>query len=195
MDFSLFFTIALVSSYAYVGGGIKYLDQIIDQHLRSEKHPWILWFLTLSLIVITTLIVFFDYFTAILAIALLLGLLVTRKVDNKFFAIIGITVLPIGIWVFCQLSLPFLLASLIPLLVSVIIDELLHGVAPRISSSTLRWVLTHRLVLKGTVIILPFFGLLTFVHTVAFWSFDTAYDVVAYSLRAPNTNTKSTTSV
>jgi len=191
MVFSLFCAIVLISSYAFLGGSIKYLDQIIDQHLSSQKHPWILWFLTLSVVMIAILVIFFDYFTAILAIALLLGLLVTQKVDNKFFAIITIVVFPIGIWVFLQLPPAVLLASFLPIFVSVIIDELLHGVALKISSPALRWVLTHRPVLKGTVIILPLFGLLTLVHTVAFWSFDIAYDVVAYSLRAPNTTAKS----
>ena len=193
MTFSLLCAIVLISSYTFIGGSIKYIDQIIDQPLSSHKHPWILWFLTLNLVVITALLVFFDYFTAILAIALVLGLLLTRKVDNKFFAVIAIMVFPIGIWVFLQLPLTFLLASLIPLLVSVMIDELLHGVVQRLSSPTLRRVLAHRPVLKIAVIILPLFGLLTFVHTVAFWSFDIAYDAVAYSLRAPNTNVNSTT--
>jgi hypothetical protein len=138
--------------------------------------------------------VFLDSFTAILAIALLLGLILTRKVDNKYFAVIALIILPIGIWIFFQLPVLFLLASLIPLLLSVIVDELLHGVASKLSSTTVRWVLVHRPVLKCTVIILPFFGLLSLIHTIAFWGFDIAYDGVAYFLRAPNANVNSTPS-
>ena len=194
MVLSLFSAIALISSYAFIGGGIKYLDQIVDQPHLNRKKPWTLWLLTLSLIIITTLVVFFDYFTAILAIALLLGLLLTRKVDNKYFVVIALTVLPIGIWIFLQLPPVFLLVSLIPLILAAIIDELLHEVATTLSSSNVRWILAHRPVLKCTVIILPFFGLLSFIHTIAFWMFDIAYDGVAYFLRAPNADVNSTPS-
>ena len=194
MVLSLFSAIALISSYAFIGGGIKYLDQIVDQPHLNRKKPWTLWLLSLSLIIITTLVVFFDYFTAILAIALLLGLLLTRKVDNKYFVVIALTVLPIGIWIFLQLPPVFLLVSLIPLILAAIIDELLHEVATTLSSSNVRWILAHRPVLKCTVIILPFFGLLSFIHTIAFWMFDIAYDGVAYFLRAPNADVNSTPS-
>jgi len=184
----LFAAIVLISSYAFIGGGIKYLDQLVDEPPRFQKQLRVQVGLTLGLILVTSLVVFLDYFTAILAIALLLGLLFTRKVDNRYFAVIAISILPIGIWVFLQRPPQFLLASLIPLLLSAITDELLHGVAPKISSPPNRWLLAHRPVLKITVLILPIFGLLTFIHTVAFWSFDIAYDGVAYALRAPNAN-------
>ena len=111
--------LALISSYAFIGGGIKYLDQIVDQSLISKSGSWITWVLTFGLIFVTSLWTILDYFTAIIAVSLVIGLVGTRKVDNRYFIAIAGTVLPIGIWALLQLPLHFLFASLIPIVFSV----------------------------------------------------------------------------
>jgi hypothetical protein len=187
-------SLALIISYVFIGGGIKYLDEIADQSRRPKIGLWSAWVLTFSLILVTTFWAVLDYFTAILATALTIGLLSTRKVDNYYFIVIAITVLPTGIWILLHLPLLFLLACLIPIIIAVIGDEILHELSQKISAPKIRWILTHRPILKVIVIILPLFGFLTFTHTIAFWSFDVAYDWVAYSHRAPNLLADSTVS-
>jgi hypothetical protein len=60
------------------------------------------------------------------------------------------------------------------------LDEFLHSKAENIKTRGIRWVLEHRPILKITVLILPFFGYLTLAHTIAFWAFDIAYDLMTY---------------
>ncbi|MFX0168025.1 MAG: hypothetical protein ACFE89_01600 [Candidatus Hodarchaeota archaeon] len=182
----LFFALALISSYAFIGAGIKYIDQIVDHQRNSRKNSLSSWLLTFCLTLVTSLWVFLDRFSAILAFALILGLLGTRKVDNHYFIVIALVVLPACVITLVQVNLFILLASLLPLIVSAIADELLHNTALKITNRYVQWVCVHRPLLKIVVIILPFFSLLTFTHAIAFWSFDLAYDFVAYHFRAVN---------
>lgn len=184
MVFFLLYPLALIASYALIGAGIKYLDQQTD---LATTHKMGSWLLTLSLGLLVNIWSLFDAFTAILAIALVFGLLGARKIDNIYFIVLAIISLPVCLITLLQLNLfLFTLPVLLTLILPVILDELLHSLAPRVHYSALQSILRHRPLLKIVVLVLPFFGLLTFVHTIAFWSFDIAYDLVNYLLRASN---------
>jgi hypothetical protein len=182
MDYFLH-TLAMVISYAFIGGGIKLLDLLTDQPSYHKAGSFFLWTLTISLGLVIVIWALFDIFSAILALALVFGLIGAQKIDTSFFIILALITIPIGLFsVFLQN--PFFLLFLIALIPPVILDELLHHLAARITQPQIQWLLLHRPLLKILVIILPFFGILTLSHTVAFWCFDITYDLVAYIFRA-----------
>jgi hypothetical protein len=183
--FFLLLPMALILSYAFIGGGIKFLDHLTDEITQSRQRQILHWLLAICLIIIINFWVIFDFYTAVLALALVFGLLGARKIDNIYFTIIAVISLYVALYQIIGLFL-FLLPTLFALIPTVILDEVIHSVAQKITQPTLRWVLTHRPLVKIVVLILPFFGLLTFIHTIGFWCFDVVYDLVAYYFRAPS---------
>lgn len=184
----LLYPLALILSYAFIGGGIKLLDYLTDEPAQSRQRQFLFWFLTIGLVVIINIWTILDIYTAVLALALVFGLLGARKVDNLYFTTIAAITLYIALISILRMGVfLFLLPTFIALIPAVILDEVLHSVAPKTSQPILQWVLTHRPLVKIVVLILPFLGLLTFIHTIGFWCFDITYDLVAYHFRAPST--------
>ena len=181
----LLFPMALILSYAFIGGGIKLLDHLTDEIAQSRQRRLLHWFLSIGLILLINFWVILDFYTAVLALALAFGLLGARKVDNIYFTVIAVVSLYVALYQIFGFFL-FLLPTLFTLIPAVILDEVIHSVAQKIAQPTLQWMLTHRPLVKIVVLILPFFGLLTFIHTIGFWCFDIAYDLVAYYFRAPS---------
>jgi hypothetical protein len=188
----ILFALALIVSYVVLGAGIKLLDLATEFPVRFQTHLISLWVVTCGLAILVNIWVFFDLYTAILVIGIILGLIVTRKVDSSFFLLLAITTLPLSFFQLLVLS-GFLMGfpTLIIIFVVSIMDELLHSKASQIAHSTLRWAIFHRPLLKITVLILPFFGLLTLFHAVAFWGFDIAYDFISFRFRANSSSTSS----
>jgi hypothetical protein len=180
------YPLALILSYAFIGGGIKLLDHLTDEVAKSRQRQLIHLFLSIGLVILINIWVILDFYTALLALALVFGLLGARKVDNIYFTIIAVISLYVALYQILSIFL-FLLPTLFVLILVVILDEVIHSVAPKITQPALQWVLTHRPLVKIVVLILPFFGLLTFIHTIGFWCFDIAYDLIAYHFRAPST--------
>lgn len=178
---SLLFALTLIASYALIGAGIKLLDQLADYPDHYQKRHTYLWLVTVVLAIIVNIWVFFDIYTAVLAIGLILGLIITHKVDNRYFVVLTITILPLSIVQIIEFAFTssILLTFLVVFLAS-LFDELFHEKAPKISTTALRTILAYRPLLKILVLILPFWGLLTFIHTFAFWGFDIAYELVTY---------------
>ncbi|MFW9983614.1 MAG: hypothetical protein ACFFCB_02665 [Candidatus Odinarchaeota archaeon] len=176
---------ALILSYGFIGGGIKLLDHLTDEITQSRQRKLLIWFLSISLIIIINIWVILDFYTAVLALALAFGLLGARKVDNIYFTIIAVISLYFALFQIYSVFL-FLLPTLFALITAVILDEVIHSVAQKLTQPALQWMLTHRPLVKILVLILPVFGLLTFIHTIGFWGFDIAYDLVAYHFRAPS---------
>lgn len=175
------FILVLVVSYTIIGVGVKLIDHVADTTALSAFRPLHIWIVTTGLVILIDFLMFFDVYTAVLVLALLLGLIITRKVDNKYFVILTVLVLPISLF---RILEPNNLLLVFPTLVLVILtsalDELLHSASSKIQNKWLYRLSAHRPILKITVLLLPFFGWLPIFHAVAFWSFDIAYDLVAY---------------
>ena len=170
---------ALIVSYALIGAGIKVLDHVIDNPTKSSFSKSNLWLITIGLAILVNIWVFFDDLTAVFTIGIISGLVATRKVDNYYFIILAMLVLPLSLFrIFGVFYL--LLPTLIVVFVAALLDELLHTQALKIQNPSVHWVLLHRPALKIAVLFLLLFGYLTLVHTLAFWMFDLAYDLVAY---------------
>jgi hypothetical protein len=175
------FALALVVSYAIIGAGIKFIDHNADTAAPPRNHSIHIWLVTAGLAFLVNLLVFFDVYSAVLVLALVLGLLIAQKVDNKYFITLAVLALPISVF---RILEPNNFLLMIPTLALVILtsslDELLHSTSSKVRNKWLRWVSTHRPILKITVLVLPLLGWLTIIHAAAFWSFDIAYDLVAY---------------
>ncbi len=188
---SLFFAFTLILSYSFIGAGIKLLDQAADHPNGFQSHQTLLWLVTVTLVVLVNLWVYYDLFTAALAIGIIMGLVVTRKVNNNYFFVLTFAILPLSIFrIIDFVNLFFILQTIIIIFLASIIDELLHSTASKIQSPLFRWIIARRPLLKIVVLILPFFGLLTFIHTIAFWGFDFAYDFVTHYFRAARLSIK-----
>lgn len=181
----LVYILALLISYAFIGGAIKLLDNISD--FPSQYRTLMPWVLTLCLAIIVNGWILLDAFTAILAFALIIGLLGARKVDNVYFVFLALATIPLCLFRILQLNvLPISFLALVVLVPTVIVDEILHSIAQKASQPHLQWLLFHRPLAKIIVFLLPFFGLFTFIHAVAFWCFDITYEIVAYHYSAPS---------
>ncbi len=183
---SLPFAISLIISYALIGAGIKILDYTTDDPTQFHSSKIYLWLITFGLVILVNIWIFLDIFTAILAMGIILGLVATRKVDNDYFFVLVITILPLSIFRILNVFF-FILPTLIVVFVVSLLDELLHSEASKLQSPTFRQVLMHRPLLKIAVFLLPFLGSFTFIHTFAFWTFDITYDLVAYYFGASRT--------
>lgn len=178
---SIPFALALITSYALIGAGIKLVDQAVDDPSRIRFCKSLLWLVVAVLIVLVNIWIFVDVYTAILALGIILSLIAARKIDNAYFIVLAIAVLPLSVFRFFNIAIIILvLPTLIAIFIASLLDEALHTQASKIQNATFRRFLLHRPILKISVVILPLFGLLTFIHTIGFWCFDIAYDAVAY---------------
>ncbi|MFX1402848.1 MAG: hypothetical protein ACFE9D_00060 [Promethearchaeota archaeon] len=178
---SIPFALALITSYALIGAGIKLVDQAVDDPscIRFRKH--LLWLVVAGLIILVNIWIFLDVYTAVLALGIILSLIASRKIDNTYFILLAITVFPLTLFRFFDIAILILvLPTLIAIFIASLLDEVLHAHAYKIQNAALRRFLLHRPILKICVVILPLFGLLTFIHTIGFWCFDIAYDALAY---------------
>lgn len=183
--FLIFYTILLAASYAFIGGSIKYLDDITDRLQAKSKRNPMNWVLTVSIAALVNIWAFFDVYTAALAFTLIVGLTIMRKIDNPYFIVQALTTLPIILYTILRIDvILFLIPTLIVLIPPVVIDEILDTNATKITNPHLQWLSTHRPIMKIVVLILPFFNLFTVIHAIAFWSFDIAYDLITHRLRA-----------
>lgn len=181
----LLFTLALSVSYAFIGGAIKFLDNIHDQNRQFKGRLVICWLLVLCVVILVNFWVLIDIFSAVLALALIIGLLVTRKIDNAFFASIVLVTLPVTLYSVLLFGSVFLVITpIVAFTPAVVVDELLQTLDSDSSKKIPGWLLARRPILKIVVLVLAFFGLYPLSHAIAFWSFDIVYDIIAYLLRA-----------
>lgn len=120
-----------------------------------------------------------DTYSAALVLALTISLSLVWKVDNRYFVTIPLLTLLVAFlfgfhWSFLFPSL----TTLIILIPTFAIDELLHSLARFTRYSWAQWMLKRRLWAKAMVIILPYYFLFTFSHALAFWCFDITYDII-----------------
>ena len=117
----------LVSSYAFLGGAIKYIDQAYDENIGSIKIAKVL--AVLSGLLMGAVMVLDGGFSTAFFLAMLISLVVTKKVDNWSFlagTFIGLVTFLIGgfIW-----GMEVMLLPLVVFLIAGAVDELADGFA------------------------------------------------------------------
>jgi hypothetical protein len=180
------FALTLLASYCCIGAAIKLIDDLHDSRRQSNGHSTLSWTLTTGTAALVALWASIDAYTDGLALALLLGLVMTRKVDNRHFLALALATLPFVLLPMLRVDVLLLvLPMLLALAPAAAADEVLDAVGPRLRYASLRSLTKYRPIMKVVVLLLPVWGLLTLFHTIAFWGFDVAYAFVGYCLRAP----------
>lgn len=180
-----FSVILLIASYSLLGGIIKFLDDVHDRNRQFSGRTPLCWGLTVLVIMLLNIWIYLDVYTALLTLTLAVGLILIRKVDNHQFIVIALCTLPVAVYFIYQaellLIIPPMLLALTP---SAALDEVLHDHAQRFTFPSIQWLARRRPLMKIVVFVLPFFGLFTLFHAIAFWGFDITYELIAYRLCA-----------
>jgi hypothetical protein len=180
------FATTLVASYCCIGAAIKLVDDLNDGVRQVRGQSAISLVATMGAAVLADFWIWIDAYSDGLALALLLGLAMARKVDNRYFMALALTTLPFVLLQMFRADVFFLVLPLLLVLApSAVVDEGLDAISPRLHHAALRLLTKFRPVMKVVVLLLPFWGLLTVFHTIAFWGFDIAYGLVGYGMRAP----------
>ena len=117
----------LVSSYAFLGGAIKYIDQAYDESMGSIRIAKLL--AVLSGLLMGTVMVLDGGFSTAFFLAMLISLVVTKKIDNWSFLVgtlIGLLTFLIGGFVW---GMDIMLVPLAVFLIAGAVDELADGYA------------------------------------------------------------------
>lgn len=119
----------LVSSYAFLGGAIKYIDQAYDEGIGSIRIAKAV--AVLSGLIMGGVMVLDGGFSTAFFLAMLISLVVTRKIDNWSFlvgALVGLGAFLVGGY-FLGVDIRF--APLVVFLIAGAVDELADGMAHR----------------------------------------------------------------
>jgi len=176
-------SIFLVATYAFIGGGIKYIDQAYDIGIFDKK-------IALLLAVITGILmgslIATDQYSAIIFLGIVLSVAITRKIDSPAFYLGVLIVLaaPLAyLFLFQKVNLNWL--PFVIIVISGIIDEIGNDMADvKKISGVIQKFFAYRFSMKIAVLLLALFAFLPILYLVAFLAFDVSYALIdSYSLR------------
>jgi hypothetical protein len=167
----------LVLQYAFLGAGIKYIDQVYDERIWSRS-------LALLLAVACGLLMGYliatDANSAVVFVSIVLGVALAKKIDNIAFIVGAILVLgtPVAYLTFVnQVALNW--GALFILTLAGLFDEWgndlydqkkLGGAAGRFFA--------YRSTMKIAMFVLPAFGAIPWLYFFAFFAFDISYTII-----------------
>ncbi|MEK6977301.1 MAG: hypothetical protein AABX40_02725 [Candidatus Hydrothermarchaeota archaeon] len=159
--------------FGAIGGGLKYIDEAFDEGVFSREVAVLLAPLVVGLwIALSTM----DGTSATILLAILAGVAVCGKVDNKVFQG-GALALVAGLWLSGKLQvlwLPFAALTFLGVLDEKGNDYVDGHEAPKV----LQFFFLHRFSMKVGCMALYGASYLAWYHVVGFLAFDTAYDAV-----------------
>lgn len=171
------YLIILIAGFGFLGGGIKYVDQAFDENLYNRKLAYLT---ALACGILMGWFIAMDYQAAAILIAIVLGVAITRKIDNLAFMAGTLLVLatPLVVGYSAKLILinwPLLLA----LTVAAIVDEVGNDLADdgKIKGWTGKF-FEYRSTMKVAVLGVFAAGFLGGEYVAAFFAFDIAYTLV-----------------
>ncbi len=172
--------ILLFLGYIFVGGGIKYVDQAFDEFIFPKKKA-----LVIGLIcgVIGGMMIAADGPTSIIFLSILLGLVITRKIDNNAF--ITATLICIFLIIMRVIFSPVTISidtQIIPVIFLVsgaILDEIGNDMADKgMFKGFLEKFFLYRCVVKVVMFLMVISGFFELYYFFAFLSFDITYTLV-----------------
>lgn len=195
----------LVLGYAVIGGLIKYIDQAFDIDVFSKKTAK---FLAIPTAILMALFMALNDSSATIFFAIVLGLALTKKIDNIAFQIglFFLIMIPVFFGEYVKVQwLPFSL-----LFIACIGDEYTNDWADlkikkrmydealglkkeqiTLKQKILEMLFEHRILMKLMVAVLAVVGIFQPVYLLAFLAFDFAYKAVemySFSLKKYNLN-------
>lgn len=81
------YTLALVYTFGFIGGGLKYIDQAYDVNIFNKKTAWML---VLMVGITMGVAMTFDHMAGELLLAIILGVAFTSKLDNWAFRTVAL---------------------------------------------------------------------------------------------------------
>jgi hypothetical protein len=173
-------------TYAFIGAGFKYIDQVYDIGLFNKK---IAWFLVVLVGVAMGILMAFDSYSTELLLSIILGISITSKLDNWAFRLLIIIALIVpGIYTVLQLEPLELHVRWVVLAIltsTAVLDEFFDYIYHQTDIKILK----YRLLLDIVVFSMACLGFLPFVYFGAILSFDLAYLCVgAISSKINSTN-------
>jgi len=164
--------IAELGAFMLIGGGIKYIDDAFDEGIHSRK-------LAAALAPLVLLVWLWvsarDSHAATLLAAVLLGVLLSGKIDNAVFALSSLVIL-LGMF---MLAREIMLLPLAVLTAMAVLDERGNDLADagRLPFFLIP-VFAYRMVMKLGVLVLGILEMLPMVYFLVFLGFDLAYEAV-----------------
>ncbi len=181
-------SLLMVLCFSFIGSSLKYIDQVYDEGLFKKE---IATLFSITTGILMGFLISFDSFAAILLIAIIIGVALTKKLDN--FAHLTAATFAILVPVFILLDpvsnhmVHIMLLPLGMLILSGILDELLDAVGDRQKI----WLLTTRPTLKLTTFFFASFGIFGWTYFFSMLAFDISYIFTgwySYTVAAKNTN-------
>jgi len=164
--------IAEVGAFMLIGGGIKYIDDAFDEGIHSRRLAAML---APVILAVWLWISAGDPHAATLLAAVLLGVLLTGKIDNSVFLLSSVAVLA-GMLALARDVMPLPLAILT---LMAVLDEKGNDLADAGRLPMLLTpVFTYRMMMKLGVLALGMLELLPLVYFLVFLGFDIAYEAV-----------------
>jgi hypothetical protein len=169
--------IAPVLVCGFLGFAVKYIDEVFDEGRFSKSTAYLL-----GAIAIPASIYLFvtDFYSRQLMLAILLGVFLARKVDNRVFQLIFAAIVGLGLayhLAIAPLAIDWLLVGTAAL--AGVLDELGNNMVDRNQCNCfVTSFFQHRWALKLLVLGCGWANLLPISHVLAFLVFDGAYETV-----------------
>lgn len=169
-----FYYSLVVFLFFILGAGIKFIDQTFDKKNSNDQKLALAISIVCGLIIGTLISI--DYFSSILLIGIIVGVILANKIDNIafFIGLVFVVLISVLLNFYSNLHLNFVLIAVIAF--ASLIDEIGNDLADKGKlSGVINWFFVNRFVLKVTVLVMFFLNLLPFVYLLAFLAFDVAY--------------------
>lgn len=177
---------ALVFVWVFEGFSLKYVDQIVDEGRTARKV--VLWAVMFIAGIVSGFFMVTDVFTSGAVFALVLAMILSKKIDNKLWfhqivIVFGSYIILLNLFI---MSVPAWIANFfesiiifIFVLVGSILDEVMHAALEN-KPRSIKWFGEWRFVMKIVVIMMAFLipGV-EWYHALAWISFDMAYEITA----------------
>jgi hypothetical protein len=164
----------IVPLYAFLGFSIKFIDQAYDEEMYSVKTANLL--AVISGVVMGTLMVFDSPFSTAFFLAMIVSLILARKIDNVAFAAgTGTALITLGILFFRE-NVVFLWGVVAIFLVAGFIDEIMDEVAHRVKTvKPMDWFLHYRPFSDIAIIMLVVVSTFSWEYLVPYFAFTVGY--------------------
>ncbi|MEH2129629.1 MAG: hypothetical protein V7K86_03000 [Nostoc sp.] len=172
---SFVYSSAIISAFAFIGGGFKYIDQAYDAGVFSKEVAWII---ACCVGVVMGVVMGVDSYSAELLLAIVIGVTFMSKFDNWPFRIMGLIALLLpGILGtilsdFCLLKVQWL--SLGILTCAAVLDEYLDT----FSNQKKFRIFEYRPILEIVTLLAVIVGFLPLQTYLSLLAFDLAYNAV-----------------
>jgi len=174
---------AILIIFGFIGGGLKFIDDAFEKDIFDMRVAMVL---TPIILVLWVWISVVDTVSAVILFSILLGVLLTGKIDNFIFKISTITLIAF----FDLRSLGHYLMPLVFLTLMSIADEIGNDFVDNNSVNKLvKFFFLHRFSMKFGIMLLCVTSYFPPIYLVAFLCFDIAYDsvgIVSKSIVAKN---------